>query len=140
MAASGNGCQKGIHWVALKGLSAHSARTDHCLCQVRCHCFLLWNSCVLPSWLLLPELAKQQALCPKDNAMRKSSSLDVVYHYFGSTFIYSNVSTAVFRQLILVCFRRRLFDKVRMAFLTLAVELCGGLTPAGLSGCAWRLR
>jgi hypothetical protein len=86
-------------------------------------------------------LAKQQALCPKVNPMRKPSSLDAVYHYLGGAFIYSNVfSTAVFSQLIPACFRRRLIDKVRMAFLTLAVELCGGLTPAGLSSCAWRLR
>jgi hypothetical protein len=68
------------------------------------------SPCILPSWPYLEYLASQHSVCPDVATICYSSSLDVIYRRFDSTFIYCNVSIAVFWPLIPVCFCRKIFD------------------------------
>jgi transposase InsO family protein len=57
----------------------------------------------------LSELAALQKTCPEVAAMRTSPSLEIVYRLCGECYIYGDVSTPVFRPLVPVSLRRRLF-------------------------------
>ncbi len=86
---------EGGHWVAFAILSAHSARTDHCL---RC-----WDATVFFSRpLCLAFLAvfvwvgSAAGCLPQVATVKKSSSLEVVNRCFEDSFICGDISRAVF--------------------------------------------
>ena len=58
----------------------------------------------------LAALASRQAGCADVAAMRRSSSLDVVFRRFGDVTLLGDVSFKVFRPLVPVDFRRSIFD------------------------------
>jgi transposase InsO family protein len=58
----------------------------------------------------LSELSALQKLCPEVDSMRISPSLDIVYRLCGEQYIYGDISTPVFRPLVPIPLRRRVFE------------------------------